>query len=273
MNSFQRILLLSLAALLPLFVQGQNESVSLHEQDDSIAAAHAFKGSQLIVPGVLITAGVSGFFEPVKTWKETVRDNIREMNDNPITAEDYVQYMPAAGVLLTNLLMPDDTYALKDRILLLGTSYALMGATVNALKYTVISPRPDIYDEYAYYGNPRNLTPKDNPHCFNSFPSGHTATAFMGAELARLEYGDDYPLIAVGAYALAAGTGFLRVWNERHWCTDVLAGAGMGILSARIAWWLLPYERQLLDRICHKEIAVCPRTNGYQTELAFSVSF
>ena len=46
-------------------------------------------------------------------------------------------------------------------------------------------------------------------------------------------------------YVVASGIGVLRVWNERHWATDVLAGAGIGILSARVAYWLLPFERRL----------------------------
>ena len=265
MNLFQRILLFLL--IFPLSV------TSVRGQNDTIYNVHAFKAQQLIVPGVLVAAGVSGLYEPVRTWKVNVRDNIRELNGNPLTADDYVQYMPAAGVLITNLLMPDEKYAVLDRVLLLGSSYALMAAMVNGIKYTVVSPRPGIYDEYALYGNPRELSPETHPKSFNSFPSGHTATAFMGAELARLEYGEDYPLIAVGAYALAAGTGFMRVWNERHWCTDVLSGAGLGILSARMAWWLLPYEKRIINKVFKNDVAVVPKTNGYHTELAFSVSF
>lgn len=242
-------------------------------QNDSISHPHAFDARQLIVPGVLITAGAAGLFQPVMSWRETVRDKVRDVNESPLPADNYVQYVPAAGVLLTNLLMPDNKYDIQDRVALLGTSYALMGIMVNTLKYTVVSPRPDIYDEYVYYGNPRQLSAKTNPKSFNSFPSGHTATAFMGAELARLEYGEDYPLIAVGAYALAAGTGFLRVWNERHWFTDVLAGAGLGILSARMAWWLLPFERKAMDRLFKKDVALYPRADSHEAELALSFSF
>ena len=75
-----------------------------------------------------------------------------------------------------------------------------------------------------------------------SFPSGHTATAFMGAELIRREYGNAW---GAGAYLLAGGIGFLRIYNDRHWLGDVLAGAGFGILAANIAYWLLPLERKL----------------------------
>lgn len=75
----------------------------------------------------------------------------------------------------------------------------------------------------------------------NSFPSGHTATAFTGAELIREEYGLG---IGIGAYTVAVGVAFLRLYNGRHWLNDVIAGAGVGILSARIGYWMLPlYQR------------------------------
>ena len=96
-----------------------------------------------------------------------------------------------------------------------------MGVTVNVTKNLTKVERPD--------GSARN-----------SFPSGHTATAFMGAELLRREYWNVSPWIGIAGYAVAAGTGFFRIYNNRHWLTDVLAGAGVGILSVQAAYWLYP---------------------------------
>lgn len=70
------------------------------------------------------------------------------------------------------------------------------------------------------------------------------STRFNAKQL-RMEYKDASVWYGVGAYVVATGVGVLRVWNERHWATDVLAGAGIGILSARVAYWLLPFERRL----------------------------
>jgi len=36
--------------------------------------------------------------------------------------------------------------------------------------------------------------------------------------------------------------------NTRHWIGDVLGGAGIGILSAKAAYWLFPYTSKLLKR-------------------------
>ena len=66
-------------------------------------------------------------------------------------------------------------------------------------------------------------------------------TAFMGAEILRREYGEEYPGIAIAGYTVATGVGLMRIYNNRHWASDVLAGAGIGILSASLTYWLAPY--------------------------------
>jgi membrane-associated phospholipid phosphatase len=60
-----------------------------------------------------------------------------------------------------------------------------------------------------------------------SFPSGHTATAFVSAEFLRQEYKHLSPWITTGGYAMAVLTGYLRMYNNKHWLSDVAAGAGI----------------------------------------------
>jgi membrane-associated phospholipid phosphatase len=43
----------------------------------------------------------------------------------------------------------------------------------------------------------------------------------------------------ISGYIIASGTGVLRIYNNRHWLTDVAAGAGM-ILCTKTAYWLYP---------------------------------
>lgn len=94
---------------------------------------------------------------------------------------------------------------------------------------------------------------------WNSFMSGHSATAFFGAEILRIEYGRDYPYLAFMGYMVAVTTGALRIHHQRHWVGDVLAGAGVGIGTAWAGYLLQPYLDQLLQRVipsyrdyCHK---------------------
>jgi Membrane-associated phospholipid phosphatase len=133
--------------------------------------------------------------------------------------DDYLQYAP--GVL---------TYALKacgvegrsswGRLATsTGISLAIMGATVNTLKTTIHKERPD---------NSAN----------NSFPSGHSAMAFMAATWLHKEYGvTQSPIYSVLGYATATSIAIGRVMNNKHWLSDVLTGAGVGILSSELGYY------------------------------------
>jgi membrane-associated phospholipid phosphatase len=97
-------------------------------------------------------------------------------------------------------------------------SYGFMAAFVNGIKYTASEMRPD--------GTTRN-----------SWPSGHTATAFVGATILHKEYGlTRSPWYSIAGYTVATATGVMRVLNNRHWISDVLSGAGIGILSTELAY-------------------------------------
>lgn len=97
-------------------------------------------------------------------------------------------------------------------------SYGFMALFVNSIKYTAKEMRPD--------GSTRN-----------SWPSGHTATAFVGATILHKEYGlTRSPWYSVAGYGMATATGVMRVLNNRHWVSDVLSGAGVGIMSGELAY-------------------------------------
>lgn len=107
----------------------------------------------------------------------------------------------------------------------------------------------------------------------NSFPSGHTATAFAGAELLRREYWDVSPWIGVAGYAVVAGTGFFRMYNNRHWLTDVLAGAGMGILSAQAAYWLYPVITKTFFKKRYDKVFVAPAIRRQSVGVSAMITF
>ena len=84
-----------------------------------------------------------------------------------------------------------------------------------------------------------------------SFPSGHTINAFMGAEFLHQEYGHRSGWYTAAGYTTATATGFLRMANNRHWLGDVIAGAGIGILSTRFSYWLVPRLNKAIHRQNH----------------------
>ena len=144
---------------------------------------------------------------------------------------------------------------LKDRSIILATSYALMAGTTLGLKSVTHIERPDGSSS-------------------NSFPSGHTATAFAGAEFLWQEYKDVNIWYGISGYAVAAGTGFFRIYNGRHWLSDVAMGAGIGILSTKAAYWMYPYlKKHLFTKERNTTSMIAPFYNGKQTGIGFVMQF
>lgn len=97
-------------------------------------------------------------------------------------------------------------------------SYAWCALFVNSIKYTAKEMRPD-------------------GSTANSFPSGHTATAFTAATIMHKEYGlTRSPWWSIFGYGCATTTGIMRTLNNRHWISDVLVGAGLGIISTDLGY-------------------------------------
>ncbi|MEG2066894.1 MAG: phosphatase PAP2 family protein [Tannerellaceae bacterium] len=134
--------------------------------------------------------------------------------------DDYLQYIPAVAMVGMKLGGVKGRSSWGRMLVSDAFSVALMAGTVNILKSSINRTRPD--------GSQNN-----------SFPSGHTATAFMTATMMHHEYGlTRSPLYSIGAYTLATATAFSRQLNNRHWLSDVLAGAGIGIASTELGYFL-----------------------------------
>ncbi len=118
-----------------------------------------------------------------------------------------------------------------DRTALIGLSGGILAVADFSLKHTTHRLRPNQGDYY-------------------SFPSGHTSTAFAGAEFMAQEYAGKSPWYGVIGYAIATTTGVFRMYNRDHWFSDVVAGAGFGILSTKAAYLIYPYIRNTLT---HKD--------------------
>jgi membrane-associated phospholipid phosphatase len=155
------------------------------------------------------------------TWGE--RKGVRELRNRYIPTfrhhyDDYLQYVPALSVYALNAAGIRGKNSIKRATVSYAFSVVIMAAIVNSIKYTAKVERPD--------GSTRN-----------SFPSGHTANSFMNATFLQKEYGTyRHPLYGVAGYTMATATAFGRQLNNRHWISDVLAGAGIGILSTQLGY-------------------------------------
>lgn len=221
------------------------------------AATLQFSYKQLIIPSALIAYGFIGIeSDQIKSWNRQVRDGVTDIDDKT-TIDDFSQWAPAASVFALDAFGVKAKNSFRNRSVVLITSYVIMSASVLSLKSITGIERPD--------GSSNN-----------SFPSGHTATAFAGAEFLWQEYKDTSVYIGIAGYVVAAGTGAFRVYNNRHWATDVATGAGIGILSTKLAYWLNPYlTKTLFGGKAEKDSStfIMPVYDGIHAGLCFTKTF
>ena len=133
--------------------------------------------------------------------------------------DNYTQMAPAAILLGLKAAGVPSRSSWGRMLVSDAISIALMTGVVQGLKHTTDVARPDGTNK-------------------QSFPSGHTATAFMTATMLSKEYGHISPWVSVGAYSVATATGLMRMANNKHWLSDVMVGAGIGILSTEFGYWI-----------------------------------
>lgn len=151
--------------------------------------------------------------------------------------DDYMQYAPAAVMLGMKVAGVQSRSSWGRMLVSDAFSALLMGGVVNTLKQTTNVERPD----------------GSNKH---SFPSGHTATAFMTATMFTKEYGHKSLWVGVGAYSVATATGLMRMANNKHWLSDVLTGAGIGILSTEVGYYFadLIFREKGINRFANENM-------------------
>lgn len=213
-------------SLLKLFVLGIIivYSIPLHAQEivnDSIAQKESSTKELLQQDLSYISLGFIGSGLIIKQQKK----DYRELRHNFIpqyrkTWDDYTQYVPLLSTWALKASGVEGRSTWGGLVVSNALSFGIMATITNGLKYTIREQRPDETSR-------------------NSFPSGHTACAFAAATILHKEYGlTRSPLYSIVGYSIATATGVGRVLNNRHWVSDVLVGAGIGIVSADIGYFL-----------------------------------
>ena len=136
-------------------------------------------------------------------------------------ADNYLQFVPTVTVFGLSLCGIKGKHGIKEQIILYACSMILSEGITTGLKYTTKVLRPD-------------------NSAYNSFPSGHTTSAFTGAEQMNQEYGSSSIFYSLFGYAVASGTGYMRMMNNKHWLSDVLVGAGIGMVSTKLVYAVYP---------------------------------
>jgi hypothetical protein len=217
-----------------------------------------FNTKALIVPATLISYGVLATDNgQLELFNTELKGEVKEHIDYKTSIDDFSQYTPLVSIFLLDVSGIPGKNKLKDKTIIASTAYLIMGVSVASIKRISHIERPD-------------------GSGFNSFPSGHTATAFMGAELLFQEYKDVSYWYGISGYFVAAGTGAFRMINNRHWLSDIAAGAGIGILSTKLSYWLFPRINKIFTKnseTSNKKISFLPYYNGKNIGFGFVSTF
>ncbi len=176
-----------------------------------------FVGIPLFAAGLAIKSE-KAMFRVNQKMDQGGKKNTQLLTDFKTGIDDYTQFFGPAMVVGLKLGGYEGRSDWPRLLVSAGLSYGIMAGFVNTIKYSAKEMRPD-------------------GSTANSWPSGHTATAFVGATLLHKEYGlTRSPWWSVAGYGVATATGVMRVLNNRHWISDVMSGAGIGILSAELGY-------------------------------------
>ena len=209
---------------------------------DSIPGQSNYKvrpidAKSFILPGALIGTGALLTFS-ASGIDSLVQDEIQEAVPGFHTGVDNIVMLAptiavfglnAAGVKGKHSILRATEYYIVALLISVGTS--------EIMKEAIHVQRPDGSND-------------------QSFPSGHTTNAFMGAEFLHQEYGHRSAWYSAAGYTTATATGLLRMANNRHWLGDVVAGAGIGILSTRFSYWLVPRINKAIQKDKHPPVVL-----------------
>jgi hypothetical protein len=215
---------------------------SVMKEVKTLPPAKPISFRSIVVPAAMISYGVFTFaVKDLKKLNISVRTGFEEIRkDSRFHIDNFTLVSPAVAVYALNLAGVKGKHNLVDRSMLYGLSNLIgQGLIVNNVKRLANVMRPDSSNRL-------------------SFPSGHTAEAFIAAEFLRQEYMHISPWYGVAGYAVAAGTGFLRMYNNKHWLNDVIAGAGVGLLSTRVTYWLYPKLKKAFAHTFRGNTVVAP---------------
>ncbi|MCA8831522.1 phosphatase PAP2 family protein [Hymenobacter pini] len=197
---------------------------------------------RVALPVTLVTMGYFSRNENLlDELKEEVHEETRENFPNFHTRlDDYTRHAPVWGAYGLYALGLKGERGVVPFTVCYGLSHALNTGLVSHLKRASHTRRPD------------------DPADFSSFPSAHTAEAFMTATLLHEQFGRQHPWVSVAGYSVATATGAMRMLNNRHWVTDVVAGASIGFLSAETVWRLYPAAARLLPQKLGRKLLLVP---------------
>ena len=188
---------------------------------DTLSSQRYLKPAALIVPGAfLLYGGLKPAISGIENLDRRIMDRVVENHPDFVTAlPDYLMWAPSASVYILDAVNAKTAHNFKEHLILDAGSIIITGGLGYAM---------------------RQMT--KNNETFSKegtkFPSGHTANAFRGAEIVHQELKKSHPVLSYSGYVIASGVGVLRIYDKAHLLSEVIAGAGLGILSTKLTYWI-----------------------------------
>lgn len=184
---------------------------------------------RMILPIAFTSYGFAAIsIKPLKTLDQNIKQNIWDDHPHSLNhLDDWLQYAPGLSPYLLNLAGYKGRSSVKDYAFKHVLSWLTLGAVVESIKKITHLTRP-------------------NGASDNTFPSGHTALAFAGAEQLNQEYKSRTWFIPAVGYSAATLVGYMRMYNNKHWFKDVVAGAGIGMGVTKLVYWVYPKIKKKL---------------------------
>ena len=210
--------LISFLFLLLVFIGNAQtqDSISISKSKDKISY------KQFIAPVALITTGALMINSALN---EDLQKNANNLfgEDFSTHADNILLFVPVAQIYLGKSFGFKPKNDFHHQTINIAIANVMAVSVTEVLKRTVKEERPDQSDDL-------------------SFPSGHTSIAFTNAALLYYEYKDSNLWYASSGFLFATATGVLRIANNKHYTSDVLAGAGIGLASGLIVSYWNPFK-------------------------------
>jgi len=176
---------------------------------------------QLIVPGALV---LTGAWANKRQFERSLNKNLSATvgHNFHTKVDDYLRYAPIAELYAADVIGVKAKNHWFDQTKNLAISLIVTDFITGKLK---------------------KLTNKTRPNggaVAHSFPSAHSSIAFTGATVLYEEFIDTSPVFAYSGYGFAVATGSLRLVNNAHWLSDVMVGAAIGMVVAKLVYLLDP---------------------------------
>ena len=173
---------------------------------------------------LILMSLIKNYFMPLPVAK-SIHQHFLKHPFFKTSLDRYLKWIPYALVPVLNIFGFRTRSGWKKQMLIAGIAESTRYLIVDNLKKITKEHRPA-----PYISN-------------HSFPSGHTSSSFAGAEFMHQELRSSSPILSCIGYMAATATAIIRLEKNKHWLKDVVCGAAIGVLSAKLAYYVVNKSR------------------------------